>query len=256
MSIHDCIDAYLSLSDSIFQKKRHRVTVKGDIQGRFDSDELARAVQEVISAQGLPTDTLLKDISESACKVKETSETVCLMSSPSPRGRSDLLDSVKIWGACGATSAASLLFDAIAVCRYGGEFVDGATGANNPVGGVKPGPTTMGATTAGWEDQTSGVNRHRYPLKSFRNDALHIGKTLVAIATETEQMAERFHRDKTHLDDTDDTSGSAWIASWKRLEWSSRRSERSLRRPWDYVGSRGVLKQMQACANNIAGREC
>lgn len=69
MSIDECIDAYLSLSDRIFQKKRHRVTVKGDIQGRFDSDELARAVQEVISAQGLPTDTLLKDVSESACKV-------------------------------------------------------------------------------------------------------------------------------------------------------------------------------------------
>jgi hypothetical protein len=69
MSIDECIGAYLSLSDRIFQKKRHRVTVKGDIQGRFDSDELARAVQEVILAQGLPADTLLKDVSESACKV-------------------------------------------------------------------------------------------------------------------------------------------------------------------------------------------
>jgi hypothetical protein len=69
MSIDECIDAYLSLSDRIFQKKRHRVTVRGNIQGRFDSDELARAVQEVIIAQGLPEDTLLKDVSESACKV-------------------------------------------------------------------------------------------------------------------------------------------------------------------------------------------
>lgn len=69
MSIDDCIDAYLSLSDRIFQKKRHRVTVRGGIQGRFDADELAQAVQEVITAQGFQEDTLLKDDTESTCKV-------------------------------------------------------------------------------------------------------------------------------------------------------------------------------------------
>ena len=69
MSIDDSIDAYLSLSDRIFQKKRHRVTVKGNIQGRFDSEELARAVKEVIKQQGLQEDTLLKDTPEAACKV-------------------------------------------------------------------------------------------------------------------------------------------------------------------------------------------
>ena len=69
MSIDESIDAYLSLSDRIFQKKRHRVTVKGNIQGRFDSEELARAVKEVIKKQGLQEDTLLKDAPEAACKV-------------------------------------------------------------------------------------------------------------------------------------------------------------------------------------------
>jgi len=69
MSISDSIDAYLSLSDRIFQKKRHRVTVKGDIQGRFDSEELAQAVREVITARGVPEDALLKDVSQNACKV-------------------------------------------------------------------------------------------------------------------------------------------------------------------------------------------
>jgi hypothetical protein len=69
MSIDDCIDAYLSLSDRVFQKKRHRLTVKGNIQGRFDSEELARAVKEVLTAQNLKEDTLLKDVSDDACKV-------------------------------------------------------------------------------------------------------------------------------------------------------------------------------------------
>ena len=69
MSVDESIDAYLSLSDRIFKKKRHRVTVKGNIQGRFDSEELARAVKEVIKQQGLQEDTLLKDAPEAACKV-------------------------------------------------------------------------------------------------------------------------------------------------------------------------------------------
>ena len=69
MSIDDSIDAYLSLSDRIFQKKRHRVTVKGNVQGRFDSEELTRAVKEVIKKQGLQEDTLLKDAPGAACKV-------------------------------------------------------------------------------------------------------------------------------------------------------------------------------------------
>ena len=69
MSIDESIDAYLQLSDRVFQKKRHRVTVKGQIQGRFDSDELERAVKEVITKQGLQEDALLKDVQEAACKV-------------------------------------------------------------------------------------------------------------------------------------------------------------------------------------------
>lgn len=69
MSIEECLDAYLLLSDRVFQKKRHRVTVKGNIQGRFDSEELARAVKEVVTKQGLQEDALLKDASDGACKV-------------------------------------------------------------------------------------------------------------------------------------------------------------------------------------------
>jgi hypothetical protein len=69
MNIDECIDAYLSLSDSIFEKKRHRVTVKGKIQGRFDSEELTRVVKEVVKRQGLEEDALLKDSSETGCKV-------------------------------------------------------------------------------------------------------------------------------------------------------------------------------------------
>lgn len=66
MSIDECIGAYLSLADRISQKKKHRVTIKGNIQGRFDWEKLARAVKEATKGQGLQEDALLKDAPEAA----------------------------------------------------------------------------------------------------------------------------------------------------------------------------------------------
>ena len=48
MTVDECIDAYVLLSDRIFQKRRHRVTIKGHVQGRFDSDELEKAIKEIV----------------------------------------------------------------------------------------------------------------------------------------------------------------------------------------------------------------
>jgi hypothetical protein len=69
MSINECIGWYLFLSGRVFQKKRRRVSVKGAVQGRLDSEELERAVKEVIKAQGLQEDALLKDTPDAACRV-------------------------------------------------------------------------------------------------------------------------------------------------------------------------------------------
>ena len=190
---------------------------------------------------------------------KQTGETVCLTSYKSPRGGNDLLNSVKIWEACRATSAASSFFDPIAAGPYGEEFVDGATGANNPVWEVWNqaqlmwGPEPVESRIKCLVSIGTGVPS----LKPFRDDVFHIGKSLLAIATETEQTAERFRRDKSHLDD----SGRYYRFNVDRglegigLEESKRRKEiaAATRR---YVGSQGVFKQIQACADNMAGREC
>ena len=45
------------------------MTTKGNVQGRFDSDELERAVKDVVINQGLEKDALLKEASDGACKV-------------------------------------------------------------------------------------------------------------------------------------------------------------------------------------------
>ena len=69
MDVDECITAYTTLSDQIFQKKRHRVTLRGHIQGRFDSDELERVIKEIIVKRGLEEDALLKDAQDAKCKV-------------------------------------------------------------------------------------------------------------------------------------------------------------------------------------------
>src|SRR5436190_717198 len=63
----------------------------------------------------------------------ETGDTVRLTSYRSPRGRERLLRTTKIWEAGRATSAASSFFDPITIGNFEESFVDGATGANNPV---------------------------------------------------------------------------------------------------------------------------
>ena len=69
MSVAYCITAYLKLSERVFRQTRHQLAVTAKVQGRFDSDELARAVKEVATQQGLPEDALLKDEPNAACKV-------------------------------------------------------------------------------------------------------------------------------------------------------------------------------------------
>jgi len=69
MTVDECIDVYVLLLDRIFQKQRHLVTIKGRVQGRFDSDELERAIKEIVARQGLAEDALLKDAPDTKCKV-------------------------------------------------------------------------------------------------------------------------------------------------------------------------------------------
>lgn len=188
---------------------------------------------------------------------KETSETVCLTSYRTPRGNNDLLNSVTIWEACRATSAASSFFDPIAVGRFGEEFVDGATGANNPVRHVWDqaqlawGPEPLEGRVKCLVSIGTGVPS----LKPFKNDVLHIGPTLVAIATETEMTAEQFRRDRPLLDSTgryyrfnvDRGLEDIGLEEAKKVKEMAAATRR-------YIAKQD--KQMQACAGSIAAREC
>ncbi|KAK4170711.1 phospholipase [Triangularia setosa] len=217
MTVGDCIHAYASLSDSVFEKKSRRVTIKGKLQGRFDTTEFEWAVKKILVDRRFDENALLKGSSDAPCKAK-TNDTVCRTSYLSPRGGADLLNSTKIWQAYRATSAAITFFDPIAIGPFDEEFVDGALGARVPA--LKP--ATLKELTI--EAETTA--------KQFRRDHSNL---------DNEARYYRFNVDHG-LEDVD-------------LEESKKEKETAAatRR---YVASQGVVKQMKACVNNPAGREC
>jgi hypothetical protein len=87
-----------------------------------------------------------------------------------------------------------------------------------------------------------------YAVKPFPDDVFHIGDALLKIATETEQTAEQFRRDKSYFD----SRGRYFRFNVVRgledigLEESTKRKEiaAATRR---YVESQEIFKQMQAC---------
>ncbi|KAI1206773.1 acyl transferase/acyl hydrolase/lysophospholipase [Annulohypoxylon truncatum] len=208
MTVGDCITAYTQLSSDVFKKRRHRVNRRGNIQGRFDSRELEKAVKKILAQQGFGEDTLLKDEADAPCKVfvctrSTSADKVCLTSYRSPRGGSHLLDSVKIWEACRATSAAPSFFDPITIGPFGEEFIDGALGENNPIYSVWNQAQDI------WSDGPLqdkilcliSIGTGVPSLKPFQDGVLDMGKALVALSTESEETAERFHQDKASLYD-------------------------------------------------------
>lgn len=264
MTVDECIDAYVLLSDRIFQRQRHRVTIKGRVQGRFNSNELERAIKEIVVRQGLAEDTLLKDAPDARCKVfvcaisSETGDTVRLTSYRSPRGRERLLRTTKIWEAGRATSAASSFFDPITIGDFEESFIDGATGANNPVYEVWNEAQDIWPSDS-LEDKTKclvSIGTGVPSLTPFKDDIIGIGQSLLAIATETEKTAERFSRDKSRLDDTGRYYRFNVLRGLEDIGLEDLKQRNAIVAATDrYIESQAVFKQIKACADNMSGRE-
>ncbi|KAH7132768.1 acyl transferase/acyl hydrolase/lysophospholipase, partial [Dactylonectria macrodidyma] len=262
MTIDECITAYTSLSDKVFEKKSHRVKINGQFQSRFDTAALEQAVKQILVDNGHGEDALLQDPPNTACKVfvcatsKETGDTVCL-TSYRPRGLAHLYDSTKIWQACRATSAATTFFDPIAIGPFQEQFVDGALGANNPVYAL------WNQAQDVWGDQLRGSLRCLVSIgtgvpaiRPVRDDVLGIGATLKKLATETETTAEQFRRDKSSLDDEGWYYRFNVVRGLEHVGLEESRKQREIAAATGrYVASQDVFRHMKACANSLARKQ-
>ncbi|KAH7124620.1 acyl transferase/acyl hydrolase/lysophospholipase [Dactylonectria macrodidyma] len=243
MTIDECITAYTSLSDKVFEKKSHRVKINGQFQGRFNTTALEQAVKQILVDNGHGEDALLQDPPNTACKVfvcatsKETSDT--------------------IWQACRATSAATTFFDPIAIGPFQEQFVDGALGVNNPVYAL------WNQAQDVWGDQLRGSLRCLVSIgtgvpaiRPVRDDVLGIGATLKKLATETETTAEQFRRDKSSLDDEGRYYRFNIVRGLENVGLEESKKQREIAAATGrYVASQDVFRQMKSCANGLARKQ-
>lgn len=129
-----------------------------------------------------------------------------LRSYPPTRESPDLYNVAKIWEAGRATSAASSVFEPIAIGSLRQEFLDGGTGANNPVRQLWNEATDTfcgGSSRKLFENIRTivSVGTGIPDLTDFGDDILAIGKTILDISTETQTTATEFHRANSDLDD-------------------------------------------------------
>jgi hypothetical protein len=115
---------------------------------------------------------------------------------------SELFKTVKIWEACRATSAATTFFDSIKIGPYDQVFLDGATSANNPVRKLwQEAKEVWGESMETRVECLVSIGTGIGDVAPFGNDAIAVGKTFLAIATETERTANEFRREYRGLDD-------------------------------------------------------
>lgn len=129
-----------------------------------------------------------------------------LRSYPPVRESPDLYHSTKIWEAGRATSAASSFFEPIALGSLGQKFLDGGTGANNPIRQL-----WNEAADVFCDGSSLRLSRNLRAivsigtgipdLRDFGDDPLAICGTLRDIATETQATADDFHRTNSDLDE-------------------------------------------------------
>ncbi len=98
-----------------------------------------------------------------------------------------------IWEAGRATSAASTFFEPIKVGMYNETFVDGATGCNNPVEKVLEEALNIWGPSARQRFHCLvSVGTGQPAMNAFGAGLKEVAKTLISIATETEETATRF----------------------------------------------------------------
>lgn len=116
------------------------------------------------------------------CTSGETQQTSLLRSWHTSRGDPDLYRTARIWEAARATSAASSFFDAINIGDPKQRFLDGGTGANNPVQHVWNEAADLLTSEQSLSENLGcllSIGTGQPGYKPFEDSLVGIGKTLL-----------------------------------------------------------------------------
>jgi hypothetical protein len=175
------------------------------------------------------------------------------------RRGTDMLNITKIWEAARATSAATTFFEPITIGDE--KFVDGATGANNPI------QYLWTEASDGWDRRNAPLEDHIKcivsigtgipSLQSFGPGLKQVANALEAIATDTEVEADLFRKHHTELFKSNrafrfnvirglEDVGLEEVEKWGMIKAATR----------VYVQTEEVHVRIKACALNLQEREC
>ena len=190
---------------------------------------------------------------------KQTSSTVVLSSYYSKRRGNDILNIAKIWEAARATSAASSFFDPITIGCEG--FIDGATPANNPINEMWTEAYDTFRDGSGWKLEDNilclvSIGTGMPSLKPFGDDPIEIGKALLAIATDTEKIAEDFHKHHSQMKKQQRYFRFNVLRGLENvgLEDASKKDQ-ILAATRFYIQTETVFNQIEACVERLCERE-
>ena len=197
------------------------------------------------------------------CAISSETRSIELLTSyRRERGSTELYNVTKIWEAARATSAASTFFEPITIGPNNERFLDGGTGANNPVRYLwEEALDIWGSDGLDKEvDCIVSIGTGVPSVKKFGEEGkfgLKIFKTLKDIATETEDTARAFHREHTRLDDENkyfrfnvpDGLGEVGLEEVSEINSVVAQTRR-------YLEGEAVHKQIRVCARVLHEREC
>ncbi|RAO68141.1 uncharacterized protein BHQ10_004153 [Talaromyces amestolkiae] len=183
MDVDQCIEAYNDLAESVFGERLKRIpmTWRAKTVARFDSSKLEQAVQKVLRQVGEKEDTLFNDNVERSCKtfvctIDEYSKDIVRLRSYTVSGEPEIR--ATIVQAARATSAATTFFEPVQI--------------GNHTADLKPLVKCFISIGTG-KQATEAMEKNLFKF---------LGKTVVSIATETENTEKAFiARWRKHFDE-------------------------------------------------------
>ena len=188
-----------------------------------------------------------------------TSAPVLLTSYRRDRGSTELYQHAKIWEAARATSATSSFFDPITIGPGELRFVDGGTGAQNPVRQLWMEAQSLWGSNGLDENIRCviSIGTGVPSVKKFGVNIIEIFHTLKRISTESETTARQFHQEHSNLDENSRyfrfnvPDGMAEIGLEDLSEISTIVASTDY-----YLESESTYRQVKICAKLLSERNC